>query len=118
MELSVEDFLEHYGVKGMKWGIRRERKPSKIFAPTTKEERKANRKKAWSKEDKQILGNLFGSVAASTAGSLFVRDYMTKRYGAVIGSVSGQATIILGSNFMFKALETNRKNRKKYSSKY
>lgn len=29
MGMRVEDFLEHYGVKGMRWGVRRDR-PAKV----------------------------------------------------------------------------------------
>lgn len=28
LEISMEDFLEHYGVKGMRWGVRKESKTS------------------------------------------------------------------------------------------
>lgn len=36
---SFDDFLEHYGVKGMKWGVRRER-PDGVSARTNREARK------------------------------------------------------------------------------
>jgi hypothetical protein len=34
--MDTEEFLEHYGVKGMKWGVRNERKPSGGSNGTTK----------------------------------------------------------------------------------
>ena len=37
MDIDMEDFLEHYGVKGMKWGVRKGR--------TQKETREINRRK-------------------------------------------------------------------------
>lgn len=35
LEISMDDFLEHYGVKGMKWGVR---KASKASAPQKSED--------------------------------------------------------------------------------
>lgn len=31
---AVEDFLAHYGVKGMRWGVRRDRSPEKVQVVT------------------------------------------------------------------------------------
>lgn len=53
MSLTYEDYLAHYGVKGMKWGVRRKRSddsssPKKTSSDSTPEEqasRKARRKK-------------------------------------------------------------------------
>lgn len=49
MSLTYEDYLAHYGVKGMKWGVRRNRSDKKSSSrertPEEQEARKARRKK-------------------------------------------------------------------------
>ena len=45
MFIDEEVYLEHYGVKGMKWGVRRERRKAKLAAMTPKERAAAKRKR-------------------------------------------------------------------------
>jgi hypothetical protein len=40
MEVTYDDYLAHYGVKGMKWGVRRKRKDDVEKRPTTSSDAK------------------------------------------------------------------------------
>lgn len=46
-DVAVEDFLAHYGVKGMKWGVRNEDKPSGTSPKRTKQEKRDDKSKAF-----------------------------------------------------------------------
>lgn len=75
-EEKVEDFLEHFGVKGMKWGVRKKRPHS----PMTKEQKERRKKQV-------KVAAVIGATAAVAAGALVARD-MVKQYGGVkVGSV-------------------------------
>lgn len=62
-ETDVEDFLEHYGVKGMKWGVRQARKELRSDAKNAGKIRKqfdkahgsAERKAAADRYEKEVL---------------------------------------------------------------
>jgi hypothetical protein len=69
--MEPEDFLEHYGVKGMRWGVRKDRDGSgRRYSPDTKD---FNNSKRISKEDKKFLNDL-GLTAADS-------ENLAKKYG-------------------------------------
>jgi hypothetical protein len=76
----VEEFLEHHGIKGQKWGIRNKKKSSEEKHP-------------WSKKKKTtvILGSAV-AVAAITAGAIYAK----KHYGV---PVSGLPKSLEGAKF-------------------
>lgn len=67
---DVDTFLEHHGIKGMKWGVRR----SKNFRiPKTKEQRAARKK--------HVKIALAVTAVAATAAGAYVAHGMLKEYG-------------------------------------
>jgi hypothetical protein len=63
---ELDDFLAHYGVKGMKWGIRKDR--SSGSGGLSRSERKAE-KKAVKKEEKQLR-----KIGTTSSSSVRLRD--------------------------------------------
>lgn len=61
--MSVIDELEHFGVKGMRWGVRRKR------SKTGRVGRAVKKEKAAFKEDKKIMAKLFKRGGKAAAGS-------------------------------------------------
>lgn len=45
MTITVDDILQHYGIKGMKWGVRRKRGPSGRVSSDYSSVRKLKKKK-------------------------------------------------------------------------
>lgn len=62
-EETIDDFLEHHGIKGQKWGIRNKKNPS-------------DEKKPWSNKKRAtvILGSA-AAVAAITVGAVYVKKH-------------------------------------------
>ena len=82
---SVEDFLAHHGVKGMKWGVRKSTYQTGIVQPSGKENRDLSiqaRKNVSEKETKQMLA-LHESISAHLRTSA-VRDKILKDLNSVI----------------------------------
>lgn len=69
MITSVDDFLDHYGTKGMRWGVRKaqDKSPPK---ETSKSEGMSNKKKA-----AIIFGSVAG-VAALAVGATYAKKHM------------------------------------------
>lgn len=75
MSVQTDDFLAHYGVKGMKWGVRRanlrESRDAVARAKQDKEDAKARLKaaKAVKRADqKEMAKSVLGTAATITAG--------------------------------------------------
>lgn len=83
-EPELEDFLAHYGVKGMKWGVRRKsgssRSGSKSESGSEKPKRKIDKKKV------AIAAGIIGATAAITIGAVVV----SKQHSAGKASVMDQ----------------------------
>jgi hypothetical protein len=74
IDQNVEKFLEHHGVKGMKWGVRNQR--SNIST------RKKERRKAATDSTKRIaIGTAIGvgTLATIAAGAAFAKFLMNKK---------------------------------------
>lgn len=55
---ELDDFLEHYGVKGMKWGVRKSRKQRRREAKLRRLEEKSAKKKINASEDAKTVAKL------------------------------------------------------------
>ena len=55
---ELDDFLEHYGVKGMKWGVRKSRKQRRREARLRRLEEKSAKKKINASEDAKAVAKL------------------------------------------------------------
>jgi formiminotetrahydrofolate cyclodeaminase len=113
---DVDEFLEHYGVMGMKWGIRNKSK-SKYFAPTTKEERKAIRRSPSAREGRKLIGKVSTIFATSVGANYIVRRLVSKKYGDLVGDVSGSAAAFAGAGIAAKILDVNGNRKIKSSNK-
>jgi hypothetical protein len=86
-EQATEEFLAHYGVRGMRWGVRnKSKKPkAKIFVKMTPEEKEkwknSPHRKASAKKANVVLRDLGIGVASLTGASIFV-DRQLKKHGA------------------------------------
>ena len=77
MSIETEEFLAHFGVKGMKWGVRRanlrESSAAVDKAKTEKQQAKKNLKaaKAVKRQDqKEMAKSVLGTAAVVTAGAV------------------------------------------------
>ena len=73
--ISEEDYLQHHGILGMHWGIRKE-EPSLPKIPRTKEQNKALLKKA------VITTGVILSATAITAGKIYMDSQKNKQSSA------------------------------------
>lgn len=64
---KVEEFLSHYGVKGMRWGVRKDRTSSD------------KPKEPWSTKKKVVVG--VGSAAVVATGAVAARHIIKKNFG-------------------------------------
>lgn len=64
MEINDQTYLEHYGVRGMKWGVRKERTGSDVAA---RRQRRAKRRQVVGKVASGVVTGV--QVAAVTAGA-------------------------------------------------
>lgn len=117
-EPLVEDvaFLEHFGRKGMKWGVRKRRNEAERterFRPKTAKERKASltkRAKKLSDDDlKTAIGRMelekkYVDLSKGTAstGKKYSRDLMENSGKTVVGAVVGGVTGHLVKNALTK----------------
>lgn len=109
-EVFVEDFLEHHGVKGMKWGIRKkeykslDRDSKKMYRKKTSKERRADRRKAYEKN----LSTITKAAAKNPSGMLVRTRRPGEQYDSVLtgkefidhltkgGYVDARATQVFG----------------------
>lgn len=110
---EVEDFLEHFGVKGMRWGVRRRLENSQYFAPTTKEERQRIRRSKSAHEGRVILGKLGASVAAAVGSGYVARKLLSKKYDAVASGLGGIAAAHIGGSIAASILDLSGKRKAK-----
>ncbi len=103
---DVDEFLEHYGVMGMKWGVRNKSK-SKYFAPTTKKERKEIRRSPSAREGRKVINKLSATAAISAGSSYVVHSLVKKKYGSRVANVSGLAAAYVGFGVAAKILDVN-----------
>jgi hypothetical protein len=82
IDQDVDDFLEHYGVKGMKWGVRNERRAIR---------------KASGQELKKLVKRNTASENATRKDPTFKREVKaTKKKKGITGGTSAQKTKVGG----------------------
>ena len=111
--MSQDIVLQHYGVKGMKWGVSRDRAPDGV-AERAKEIRKErsdrlitnNNGKGLSKEDKNravkrglsAVGGAVGGIKAASALGGGVPRPSVVAVGAILGAYGGMKAYDVGSS--------------------
>lgn len=114
---EVDAFIEHFGVKGMHWGVRNEsKKPkAKIFVPMTKEERQTFRRSSTAKKARRDVGVLAGKVAASISvgmGAGYVaRRIASKHMSLPAARIVGYGTSFIASDVTGHILDINGKRK-------
>lgn len=101
---EVDAFLEHHGVKGQKWGIRNR---SKIFAPTTKEERKRIRNSASAKQGRKTLVKIGASISVGVGTGTLAQHFAKKKFNAPVSKLIGDASALVGGGVAAKILDVN-----------
>lgn len=131
--MEYEDYLEHYGVKGMKWG-KRTRKPKELSARKTKKVAKLDQRIADSKSEIRSLreqranSNIIKKVGInrkikksaerqradhfdSTAiknGKLTINQRATVRMAIGVGLIAGPRVVRKANNSLHNAADTRR----------
>lgn len=115
MKIAEETYLEHFGVKGMRWGVRKKRKESnyttamdKVNAARykSKKAKKATYDKLSKKEKRAILLVHAGQSAVNTGllsfglTSIFGNQSLTVRGAQAVLSGGLAATISVTANLM------------------
>lgn len=99
MPNEVEDFLAHYGVKGMKWGVRRERDLSSGGGKQTRAERRAARKaesmkptevETYQKKPGQFVKARGGANQAASADAIKTQTSRQKALASTTDSLSNK----------------------------
>jgi hypothetical protein len=89
LDHKVNDFLEHYGVKGMTWGVNRKESLTRIFrmesATTSKKERLQKAKKALSKD---VLKKEPDRQNGSDSKQSSFNDFLTKIGGVRFNDIA------------------------------
>lgn len=86
MEVDEEVYLAHYGVKGMRWGVRREQQAIDNSTP------KQNRRRGYR--------NLALGIAAGAASGLAIGAILKRSGGIKVSSLSGLSSSKHGESFV------------------
>jgi hypothetical protein len=85
IEKDVEDFLEHFGVPGMRWGFRKQRLQSHLDRLSRKADGTASSSDLAAIRRRRIntakTVAVVGGVAAVAAGGLFAKKFLKERGG-------------------------------------
>lgn len=109
LDQELEDFLEHHGVKGQKWG----RRKSKYFSPTSKQERRQIRRSESAREGRKIIAKAVVSYGTGFATGVAVNKLVSKKHDRLVANLAGGLSAYAGAAFMAKALDLNGKRRMK-----
>lgn len=103
MSTEVDDFLAHYGVKGMKWGVRRDRSSSS--SSSARSEAAGAVGKAALKSSMIIGASTVGSIVGGAIGQTVLGGESGKTIGSFVGTYAARG--IAGS----KAAKSEKKKR-------
>lgn len=101
-EVEVDDFLAHFGVKGMRWGVRRERDRSTETRKDRKESRKELEKYIWNLTADEPLFRTMSPedyAALSKKGESFVKNATIRRV------TMDKDTKLQGATYVTKLME-------------
>lgn len=84
VDISYDDYLEHYGVKGMKWGRRKKRSDTSTDADTTSDS--AAPRKVLNRKNLAIGAAVIGGVAAVGVGAAIASNRHTEGKKAAMRS--------------------------------
>lgn len=106
--MESDEFLAHFGVKGMRWGVRNDSR-NKIFAPTTKEERRQIRRSASAARGRKTIGNAAGAALVGVSSGIAAQKFIGKFVDVPFASIVGFTTSFATSSATFKLLESKNK---------
>lgn len=84
MTAEVDDFLAHYGVKGMKWGVRR--KSSKTSSSSSSDSSSEKPKRKIDKKKVAIAAGVVGGAAALTVATVVLKKHQISLGEAAVAS--------------------------------
>ena len=104
MRISPEEFLEHYGVKGMRWGVRRNRERANLGVRTTGDKRKVSLTR-----EAMAYGGAAGAAVGGVAGYAMGRR---KSNAQIAGIKSNMAADAVARQQRFKEWQSHVKGKK------
>lgn len=106
--LEVDEFLEHHGIKGQKWGVRRSRE---VLSGGRKSPRTKEQVEARAKSNKQLKTD----VKTALARGAYAGGYTGLVVGSVVPAFAIPAGLSVGSAATLASLEGSRKKYSKES---
>ena len=95
-----EDYMAHYGVKGMRWGVRKSRKSNGTRRTTSK-------RSATKRDTKRAVKNAFSTLGPIAVSALMIGANLAVISGGTKTSVPTQSYIDFGKSFTADYLKTN-----------